>query len=128
MHTQEQRLAVTADASPAVMPILVSSYAMWMHQDHDSKANAFTTLSPVSTALISPTPSPLMPTQISQPRTPLKVKMDGPRVPIRQLIYSPCPLFFINASSPPNCSNFSSAAFFVLGLVLGLEMVAWSYS
>lgn len=38
--------------------------------------------------------------------------------------YSPLPLFFMNASSPPNFSSISFAFSFVLSFVFGFEMVA----
>ena len=44
------------------------------------------------------------------------------------MIHSPFPLFFINASSPPNFSSISFAFSLVLSFVLGLEMVAYHHS
>jgi len=43
---------------------------------------------------------------------------------VKHFLYSPFPLFFMNASSPPRLSSFSFAASLVLSLVFGLEMVA----
>lgn len=53
-----------------------------------------------------------------------RLRTPFPSRSIRSRIYSPFPLFFMKASSPPKLSSFSFALSFVLSLVLGLEMVA----
>ena len=68
----------------------------------------------IKTALISPHARPPSPSLCKS----------GPDMPTH---YSPLPLFFMNASSPPNFSSISFAFSFVLSLVLGLEMAACSY-